>query len=134
MSEKQLSIGDDVRTLDDDQKQELYEGIRYVENIEEDIKDLRDDSNERKALIRERFGIDNDVLSFVLKRRKKKPDERANFDDIVTIIEEYVAEVEGQKADEAREWIEQSRQAHKASQDDDTVPSEPEKEVTPEPA
>lgn len=105
---KQLSIGDDIRTLDNAQKQALYESIRAVENMEEEIADIRADCNERKTLIRETYGISGDVLAFVLKRRKKKPDERSSFDDVVTLIEEYLADAEGENRDDVRQRIDEA--------------------------
>lgn len=95
--------------MNDQDKELLYNDIRAVEELEEEIKELRDDSNERKTLCCERLGIEKDVLSFVLKRRKKRPDARHNFDDTVSILEEAVQEIEGRKSDEARARIEAVR-------------------------
>lgn len=114
-------MGDQASFVDDDQrpntfqnmnerdKELLYNDIRALEELEAEIKDLRDDSNERKTLVCERLQVDKDVLAFVLKRRKKRPDARHNFDDTVTILEEAVQEVEAQKADDARARIEAAR-------------------------
>lgn len=83
-----------IRALDDANKRRLYEQIRGIEHLEAEIADMREDSNEQKKLLREEFNIDADVLTFVLKRRKKAGDERANFDDTVSLIEEAIQEVE----------------------------------------
>lgn len=99
MSGKQLEVNStgpkSVKSLSKEDKERLYSQIRGIEHLQAEIDDLNEDKNEQKKLLREEFTIANDVLNFVLQRRKKlDAAERMDFDDTVTLIEEAIEELE----------------------------------------
>lgn len=95
----------DAEPLTRDQAEKLYEHIRAIEDLEGDVKEIRDDITERKKLVTESLPVQKDVLDFVLKRRKHSKGELCNFDTMLQLVEEAVAEVEQEHADETRERI-----------------------------
>lgn len=97
----------DAVSLTREEAVKLYEGIRAVESIAADIKELQDDMNERKTLMTETLPVQKDVLEFVLKRRKHSKGIVNNFDTMLQLVEEALNEVEADHADEVREKIKQ---------------------------
>jgi hypothetical protein len=102
----------DAQSLTRDEAVKLYEGIRAVESIAADIKDLQDDLNQRKTLITEELPIQKDVLDFVLKRRKHSKGIVNNFDTMLQLVEEALAEVESEHAEEVRDRIKDAAARH----------------------
>ena len=98
----------DATPLMREEAEKLYDGIRFIEGKEEDKKDIADEIKERKALITSQLPINGDVLDFVLKRRKASGGTRMNFDTMLEHVEEAIAKIEGEHADDVRAQIEKS--------------------------
>jgi len=83
----------------------LYEHLRAIESLEADKADIQRDITERKTLVTESLPVQKDVLDFVLKRRKHSKGILNNFDTMLQLVEEAVAEVEAEHAEETRDRI-----------------------------
>lgn len=100
-----MSKNHDAQALDREQATALYEHIRAIEALEADKKDIQEDITQRKTLVTESLPVQKDVLDFVLKRRKHSKGIVNNFDTMLQLVEEAVAEVEAEHADETRATI-----------------------------
>lgn len=102
----------DAESLTREQAEKLYEHVRAIESLEADKKDIADDIAARKVLVTESMPVQKDVLDFVLKRRKHSKGILSNFDTMLQLVEEAIAEVEQDHAEDVRERITDAHRKH----------------------
>jgi len=128
----------DARPLTEEEAKQLYDHIRAVEALNDEIKDIQSDKNERITLCCEVLPINKDVFDFVIKRRKAGRGTCGNFDSMLELVEEAVLAVEEQRRDpgppprKEREVVERE-EAAEAELDDDAPPFEPDEPDSIEP-
>jgi len=108
----------DAEALTREQAEKLYDHVRAIESLEADKKDIQDDITQRKTLVTESMPVQKDVLDFVLKRRKHSKGILNNFDTMLQLVEEAIAEVETDHADDVRERISDAHRKHSEPQRD----------------
>jgi uncharacterized protein (UPF0335 family) len=104
----------DAVPLKREQAEKLYEHVRAIESLEADKADIQADITMKKTLVTETLPVQKDVLDFVLKRRKHSKGILSNFDTMLELVEEALAEVEGDHAEDARERIAAAHNKHRA--------------------
>lgn len=104
----------DATLLTPEQGRQLYDHIRAVEGLTSEKDDIQSDITERKTLCCSQLPINKDVLDFVLKRRKHNKGVVGNFDTMLELVEEAIAEVENERRDahEIRDQIKTTIKVH----------------------